>query len=40
MSANPATAHMFIVNPLSGDTIMGLFSTILPLKRESRDCAR
>jgi heat shock protein HtpX len=27
MDANPSTAHMFIVNPLSGGTIMNLFST-------------
>jgi len=30
MDANPATAHMFIVNPLSGGTIMNLFSTHPP----------
>jgi heat shock protein HtpX len=30
MDANPSTAHMFIVNPLSGGTIMGLFSTHPP----------
>ena len=33
MSANPATAHMFIVNPLSGGTIMGLFSTHPPIEK-------
>jgi heat shock protein HtpX len=27
MNANPATAHMFIVNPLRGETLMRLFST-------------
>jgi len=27
MDANPSTAHMFIVNPLSGRSLMGLFST-------------
>jgi len=27
MSANPATENMFIINPLSGDTISKLFST-------------
>lgn len=32
MDANPATAHMFIVNPLSAGNIMGLFSTHPPLK--------
>jgi heat shock protein HtpX len=33
MNANPATAHMFIVNPLSGGTIMGLFSTHPPVEK-------
>ena len=33
MSANPATAHLFIVNPLSGGTIMNLFSTHPPLEK-------
>lgn len=33
MSANPATAHMFIVNPLSGGTIVNLFSTHPPLEK-------
>lgn len=32
MDANPATAHMFIVNPLSSNMIMNLFSTHLPLE--------
>jgi heat shock protein HtpX len=31
MKANPATAHMFIVNPLSGGSLMSLFSTHPPL---------
>jgi heat shock protein HtpX len=31
MQANPATAHMFITNPLSGQKMMGLFSTHPPL---------
>jgi len=31
MDANPATAHMFIVNPLSGKSMMNLFSTHPPL---------
>jgi heat shock protein HtpX len=31
-SADPATAHMFIVNPLSGRALMGLFSTHPPLE--------
>lgn len=33
MDANPATAHMFIVNPLSGNMIMNLFSTHPPLEK-------
>lgn len=33
MNANPATAHMFIVNPLSGGTIMSLFSTHPPIEK-------
>ena len=32
MNANPATAHMFIVNPLSGGGIMKLFSTHPPME--------
>lgn len=32
MDANPATAHMFIVNPLSGRALMNLFSTHPPLE--------
>ncbi len=32
MKANPATAHMFIVNPLSGGGLMKLFSTHPPLE--------
>jgi len=31
-AANPATAHLFIVNPLSGRSLMGLFSTHPPLE--------
>jgi heat shock protein HtpX len=27
MNANPATAHLFIMNPLSGASLMRLFST-------------
>src|SRR3989454_6752200 len=30
--ATPATAHLFIVNPLSGQTLMRLFSTHQPLE--------
>jgi heat shock protein HtpX len=32
MDANPSTAHMFIVNPLSGRSLMSLFSTHPPLE--------
>jgi heat shock protein HtpX len=32
MEANPSTAHMFIVNPLSGKAMMKLFSTHPPLE--------
>ena len=32
MDANPSTAHMFIVNPLSGRRLMSLFSTHPPLE--------
>jgi heat shock protein HtpX len=32
MDANPATAHMFIVNPLAGSSLMNLFSTHPPLE--------
>jgi heat shock protein HtpX len=32
MDASPATAHMFIVNPLSGRSMMRLFSTHPPLE--------
>ncbi|MGE5314068.1 MAG: zinc metalloprotease HtpX [Acidobacteriota bacterium] len=32
MDANPATAHMFIVNPLSGRGLMTLFSTHPPME--------
>ena len=31
-SPNPATAHMFIVNPLSGRSLMNLFSTHPPIE--------
>ncbi len=33
MDANPATAHMFIVNPLSTDAVMNLFSTHPPVEK-------
>jgi heat shock protein HtpX len=32
MHANPATAHMFIVNPLTGRSLMTLFSTHPPIE--------
>jgi heat shock protein HtpX len=32
LAANPATAHLFIVNPLSGQSLMNLFSTHPPLE--------
>jgi len=32
MDAKPATAHLFIVNPLSGKALMNLFSTHPPLE--------
>ncbi|HNT58203.1 MAG TPA: zinc metalloprotease HtpX [Syntrophales bacterium] len=33
MAANPATAHMFTVNPLSGRSMMNLFSTHPPMEK-------
>ena len=33
MDASPATAHMFIVKPLSGQSMMNLFSTHPPLEK-------
>ncbi len=33
MDANPATAHMFIVNPLAGNMVMNLFSTHPPIAK-------
>jgi heat shock protein HtpX len=32
MDANPSTAHMFIVNPLTGKSLMSLFSTHPPIE--------
>lgn len=32
MNANPSTAHMFIVNPLTGKNLMNLFSTHPPIE--------
>ena len=34
--ANPATAHMFIVNPLTGGGLMSLFSTHPPMEERVR----
>jgi heat shock protein HtpX len=31
-AAQPATAHMFIVNPLTGGSLMSLFSTHPPME--------
>jgi heat shock protein HtpX len=36
MDANPSTAHMFIVNPLSGRNLTSLFSTHPPLEERIR----
>lgn len=33
MAANPATAHLFIVNPLRGGRLLSLFSTHPPLEK-------
>ena len=33
MDANPSTAHLFIVNPFSGSTVMNLFSTHPPIEK-------
>ena len=35
-NANPATAHLFIVNPLSGQAFMNLFSTHPPIEERLR----
>ena len=35
-NANPATAHLFIVNPLKGDAIARLFSTHPPIEERVR----
>jgi heat shock protein HtpX len=36
MAANPATAHLFIVNPLSGRAMLHLFSTHPPVEERIR----
>jgi heat shock protein HtpX len=33
LDANPVTAHLFIVNPLSGNRVMNLFSTHPPIEK-------
>lgn len=40
MEANPATAHMFIVNPLTGGGLMTLFSTHPPMEERIRRLER
>ncbi|MDP2808204.1 MAG: M48 family metalloprotease, partial [bacterium] len=32
LNANPASSHLFIVNPLSGKSLMSLFSTHPPIE--------
>jgi heat shock protein HtpX len=36
MEANPATAHLFIVNPLSRESLLALFSTHPPIEERIR----
>jgi heat shock protein HtpX len=36
MAATPATAHMFIVNPLYGGGLLNLFSTHPPIEERIR----
>jgi heat shock protein HtpX len=36
MAANPATAHLFIVNPLAGGSWVNLFSTHPPIEERIR----
>lgn len=40
MNANPATAHLFIVNPLTGGSLVNLFSTHPPIEERIRRLRR
>lgn len=40
MEANPATAHLFIVNPLTGGSLTNLFSTHPPIEERIRRLRR
>ena len=40
MQAEPATAHMFIMNPLSGKNLMSLFSTHPPVEKRIEKLVR
>ncbi|HXH09822.1 MAG TPA: zinc metalloprotease HtpX [Alphaproteobacteria bacterium] len=40
MEANPATAHLFIVNPLTGGSLLNLFSTHPPIEERIRRLRR
>jgi heat shock protein HtpX len=40
MEANPATAHLFIVNPLTGGALVNLFSTHPPIEERIRRLRR
>jgi heat shock protein HtpX len=40
LEANPATAHLFIVNPLTGGSLLNLFSTHPPIEERIRRLRR
>jgi heat shock protein HtpX len=40
LDANPATAHLFIVNPLTGGSLLNLFSTHPPIEERIRRLRR